>query len=67
VNKRVWLSILGGVLVLIGGVWLFQGVGMIGGSFMTGEPLWVVIGGVVALAGAWLLVSNLQGRRGRSG
>jgi hypothetical protein len=63
VNKRVWLSILGVVLVLLGGVWLFQGVGVIGGSFMTGEPLWVVIGGVVALGGAWLLVSNLQRRR----
>lgn len=63
-NKRVWLSILGVVLVLIGGVWLFQGVGVIGGSFMTGEPLWVVIGGIVALGGAWLLVSNnLQRRR----
>lgn len=62
-NKRVWLSILGAVLVLVGGVWLFQGVGVIGGSFMTGEPLWVVIGGVVALGGAWLLVTNLQ--RGR--
>jgi hypothetical protein len=60
VNRRVLLSVLGGVLILLGGVWLFQGVGVIGGSFMTGEPLWVVIGGVVALAGAWLLVTNLQ-------
>lgn len=42
-----------GLLVLIGLVFLGQGVGMIEGSFMTGQSLWAAIGAVllgVALA-----------------
>jgi hypothetical protein len=42
------------LLVLVGAIWTGQGVGWIGGSFMTGEPVWAVIGPVVAAAGALL-------------
>jgi hypothetical protein len=38
------------VLLLVGGVWFFQGIGVIEGSFMTGEALWAVIG-LVCVAG----------------
>ena len=43
--------ILGGLLLLIGAVWMLQGVGLVGGSFMTGQSLWTVIGAVVAVVG----------------
>lgn len=43
------------VLVLMGGVWFFQGIGLIGGSFMTDNPTWVAIGAVVAIAGVALM------------
>lgn len=36
--------VLAAVIALVGIVWLGQGVGLIGGSFMTGSPLWAVIG-----------------------
>jgi hypothetical protein len=47
--------IVGVILVLIGAVWFFQGIGVIHGSFMTGEGLWAVIGAVAIFLGASLL------------
>lgn len=47
--------ILGGILCLVGVVWLGQGIGVIGGSFMTGEALWAVIGAVCLFFGVMLL------------
>ena len=44
------------VLIVVGVVWFFQGVGVIEGSFMTGEALWAVIGVVCVAAGIALLV-----------
>jgi hypothetical protein len=43
-------------LIVVGGVWFFQGVGVIEGSFMTGEALWAVIGAVCVVAGVALLL-----------
>jgi lipopolysaccharide export LptBFGC system permease protein LptF len=45
------------VLALVGLVWIGQGLGLIGGSVMTGDPFWAVVGAVfVALALViWLL------------
>jgi hypothetical protein len=44
------------VLILVGVVWFFQGIGVIEGSFMTGEAVWAVIGvGCVVIGGAVLL------------
>jgi hypothetical protein len=43
---------LAAVLAVLGLVWLGQGIGLIGGSFMSGDPRWAVIGAsliVVAL------------------
>ena len=46
------------VLAAVGFVWLGQGIGLIGGSFMTGEPLWAVIGASMLLAAALLTAFN---------
>jgi hypothetical protein len=40
---------------VVGAVWIGQGVGWIGGSFMTGEGVWAVIGAVAILIGVALL------------
>ena len=48
----------GGVLLMaFGVVWLFQGLGYLGGSFMTGQPRWAAIGAATALIGLrlWLM------------
>ena len=62
----VWARlIIGVVLVLTGIVWIGQGIGAIGGSFMTGDPLWAVIGAVCVFLGAALLVGAQRARTGR--
>jgi len=43
--------ILGVVLCLIGAVWIGQGVGLIGGSFMSGQGIWAVIGAIAFVVG----------------
>jgi hypothetical protein len=43
----------------VGVVWLGQGVGIIGGSFMTGEGIWAVFGAIAIIVGVLLL----RGRR----
>jgi hypothetical protein len=43
-------------LLVVGAVWFFQGVGLIEGSFMTGEALWAVIGIACVAAGIALLL-----------
>jgi hypothetical protein len=55
----------GVLLVVVGGVWLGQGVGWIGGSFMTGEAAWAVIGGTCIAAGGALAWSGRNARRRR--
>ena len=57
--------IIGVVLVVVGGVWIGQGVGAIGGSFMTGEVVWAVIGAVAVFFGAALLLGARRARVGR--
>jgi hypothetical protein len=46
---------LGLLLCLVGAVFVGQGVGVIGGSFMTGETKWAVIGAVLVGLGVLLL------------
>jgi hypothetical protein len=60
---RYVLPVLGVVLVLIGAVWTLQGANLLGGSFMSGSRLWLVIGLVALAAGAWLLVRTVRARR----
>jgi len=59
-----WLFIvLGALLVFVGLVWTFQGLGVIGGSVMSGVTLWAIVGPVVAIVGAWLLWRGVRRAR----
>jgi cytochrome bd-type quinol oxidase subunit 2 len=64
--KQVALIVLGVLVALAGGVWTLQGLGYIGGSFMSGATLWAIIGPLVLLAGLVIIYLALRGRR-RSG
>ncbi len=57
---RTTLIALGAVLIIFGAVWFLQGVDVLGGSGMSGETLWAVVGPIVALVGAGLLVTGLR-------
>jgi len=54
--------VLGAILVLIGLVWFFQGIGVLGGSFMSGSVLWAVIGPIVAIVGIALIVRTQRSK-----
>ena len=43
---------LGIVLALVGLLWILQGAGVVGGSFMTGQSQWLYIGIATAIVGA---------------
>jgi len=60
------LIVLGALAALAGVVWTLQGLGYIGGSFMSGATLWAVIGPIVVLVGLAIIVLALRGLR-RSG
>ena len=53
----------GGILCLVGAVWFGQGIGAIGGSFMSGEAIWAVIGAVAVLFGGALIMGELRDRK----
>ena len=53
---RYLATILAGPLLLIGVIWVLQGLNILPGSFMTGQIIWAVYGASLALAGgamAW--------------
>ncbi len=52
-GRALGLSI-AGLMILMGGVWTFQGLGYVEGSFMTGEQTWAIIGPITAGLGVAL-------------
>jgi hypothetical protein len=57
---RYALLIAGGLMVLVGGVWLLQGVGILPGSFMTGQPFWAMMGAIFLAVGGVLVVAGFR-------
>ncbi len=53
--------VLAAVLALVGLVWVGQGLGFIGGSFMTGSLFWAAVG--AALLALAALVVGIERRR----
>ena len=48
--------------ILMGGVWFLQGVNVLPGSFMTGQPKWAVYGALLVVVGIGLLVAARRRR-----
>jgi hypothetical protein len=57
------VTVAGVVLALLGLLWFLQGIGVVKGSFMTGEPVWAIIGLVLLALAARLLAEALRGNR----
>ena len=47
------LLIVAGVLIVFGTVFTLQGIGLVGGSAMSGNPTWAVIGPILVVIGFW--------------
>ncbi len=61
---RVVMTIVGVLAVLLGGVWVLQGLNVLPGSFMTGDIKWAVYGALLAGIGLGALVwANRRRRR----
>ena len=56
------MTVVGVLLVLMGGVWILQGINVLPGSFMTGQTKWAVYGAVAVVVGIVLLVVARRGR-----
>ena len=52
---------IGVLMVVIGAVWTFQGLGYLKGSPMTGVEIWDVVGPIVAGLGVALAYLGLRG------
>ena len=48
---RMFRYVLALIVLAIGALWSLQGIGVVGGSFMTGQSQWLYIGIVTMLLG----------------
>ena len=57
---RTLSLVVGGIAILAGGIWILQGTGVLPGSFMTGQRMWLVIGIIVAIVGVALAYNGIR-------
>lgn len=54
---RIALNVVGWLCLLVGCVWILQGINVLPGSFMTGQTKWAVYGALVLVAGIGMLIA----------
>ena len=57
---RTLSLVIGAIAILAGGVWILQGTGVLPGSFMSGQRMWLIIGIVVAIIGLALAYNGIR-------
>ena len=62
---RFVLMAVGGLIALVGVVWMLQGVGILPGSFMTGQAFWAAVGAVMLIVGGSLVFAGIRSNRRR--
>ena len=58
-TSRLFIALLA---ALVGGVWLGQGLGYIGGSFMTGSAFWAVVGAALLVLALVIVLAEVRRR-----
>jgi hypothetical protein len=53
---RFIVRVLAILLIAVGLIWILQGIGVLPGSFMTGQIQWAYRGGIAAIMGVLLLL-----------
>ena len=53
--RRTLLTAIAILCDLTGGIWILQGIGVLPGSFMSGQIMWAAIGAVLLFISALLL------------
>jgi uncharacterized membrane protein SirB2 len=54
------LRILGVLLFILGGIWFFQGINVLPGSFMTGQSRWAINGVIAVVAGIVMIALSMK-------
>lgn len=60
-TKNAWLRMsplpraIGIVCIVVGAVWILQGIGVAQGSVMTGSTMWAILGAITLVVGALVL------------
>jgi hypothetical protein len=54
---RVVMIVAGVLCLLLGCVWILQGINILPGSFMTGQTKWAIYGALLVIIGIGLLFS----------
>ena len=65
-TRKIVLSVVGVLAVLLGALWMAQGLDIIGGSMMSGQTKYFVIGAILALVGVLLLVTANRRKPGHT-
>jgi hypothetical protein len=55
-TMKAVLNIIAILVILAGGVFFLQGINVLPGSFMTGDPQWAINGGIMILVALGLLL-----------
>lgn len=53
---KAFLNIIGIILILAGGTFFLQGINVLPGSYMTGDPQWAINGGVMIVIATGLML-----------
>jgi predicted tellurium resistance membrane protein TerC len=63
VHMKWLLNILGVILLLVGVVWILQGINILPGSFMSGQLIYALLGIIVGVIGVAILAYNSRRRK----
>ena len=53
---KVSLNVFGVMLILAGGVFFLQGINVLPGTYMKGDPQWAINGGILIIVGISLIL-----------
>ena len=53
---KILLNVIGIILMLAGGTFFLQGINVLPGSYMTGDPQWAINGGVMLVIAIVLIL-----------
>jgi uncharacterized membrane protein HdeD (DUF308 family) len=59
---RIALIVVGVLCLLVGCIWILQGINVLPGSFMSGHTKWSLYGGLLAIVGIALLFAGTRRR-----
>jgi hypothetical protein len=60
-RARIW-SIVGIVVAIAGAIFTLQGVGVLGGSSMSGSTTWAILGPLIAVTGIVIYARSTRAR-----